>query len=489
MEQEVKDEDSRKQADNARKIAPIRKKGNLLLCTLIIGTVGAGSALSIVMSDIEGSLEGFFISTSIIVIFGEIIPQAICGRYGLIIGAKVVWLVRCLIVLEYIIAKPISVVLDYMLGDDPGTKFTKAQMKALFNIYEREARLNPEQQKILTSAMDFSETKLSAIMTPLDNAFMLNSAKTLNIEKIKKIYDKGYSRIPVYEGKRENIIGVLMAKDLMFVSIDKFIKMWGSNCIFIRPIMTVNLEVPVEDLLKDFKAGKSHIAVVQEVVVDGGRDPYYSPVGIITMEDIIETLIQQEIEDEHDINRLKAKTNKLHKVSSAVLFSIFPSKSVMTETELDVIKTFLAKNIEPFRSDRISSKNLTKLISKARIIMMNGDENEETINIEDIKYESDNSVSNSMDGDQKPDDGLPRRILCQKGMACSFFYLVLSGQVELKIGNEGITSEAGPYHCLGVKALNEPMNLYVPDYTAKVNKPTRILRISQQLYMKYASRS
>ncbi len=68
---------------DAQRIMPIRKRGNLLLCTLLLGNVAVNSALSILMADVTSGLVGFFTSTIVIVIFGEILPQATCSRFPL----------------------------------------------------------------------------------------------------------------------------------------------------------------------------------------------------------------------------------------------------------------------------------------------------------------------------------------------------------------------------------------------------------------------
>merc|ERR1719356_1987710 len=74
----------------AKAIYPVRLNGNLLLCTLLWGNVGVNSLLSILMADLTSGVVGFIASTVAIVIFGEIIPQALCSRYSLQIGEKTV---------------------------------------------------------------------------------------------------------------------------------------------------------------------------------------------------------------------------------------------------------------------------------------------------------------------------------------------------------------------------------------------------------------
>jgi hypothetical protein len=83
-----------KQAARAKRIAPIRARGNQLLCTLVLTNTAIYSLLPIVISDLTDGLTGFLVSTVLSVLFGEIIPQSICARHGLAIGANTVWLVQ-----------------------------------------------------------------------------------------------------------------------------------------------------------------------------------------------------------------------------------------------------------------------------------------------------------------------------------------------------------------------------------------------------------
>ena len=91
-------------------IYPVRKNGNLLLCTLLLGNVAVNALLSILLADLTSGLVGFLASTILIVIFGEILPQASCSRYALFIGAKAVPIVKVIMVFLYVFAKPIRFV-------------------------------------------------------------------------------------------------------------------------------------------------------------------------------------------------------------------------------------------------------------------------------------------------------------------------------------------------------------------------------------------
>lgn len=104
----------------AQAILPVRENGNLLLCTLLLGNVAVNALLSILMADMTSGLVGFLSSTILIVIFGEIIPQASCSRHALFIGYYSLPVVKCFIVLFYVLACPLGYMLDKVLGEDLG---------------------------------------------------------------------------------------------------------------------------------------------------------------------------------------------------------------------------------------------------------------------------------------------------------------------------------------------------------------------------------
>ena len=117
----------------ARKILPLRRRGNLLLCTILLGNVMVNSLLSIIMSDIAGGGVALVASTGLIVIFGEIVPQAICSRHGVAAGAYLSWLLWIALIVTFIFSYPIAAILDKTLGEEVGEVMNKSKMKKFFD--------------------------------------------------------------------------------------------------------------------------------------------------------------------------------------------------------------------------------------------------------------------------------------------------------------------------------------------------------------------
>lgn len=109
----------------AIKILPIRRRGNFLLCVILLGNVTVNSALSILMGDLTSGLMGLITSTAIITVFGEILPQAVCSRYALIVGAHTTWIIYFFMFVTFPISFPISTILDTVLGEEVGNVLSK----------------------------------------------------------------------------------------------------------------------------------------------------------------------------------------------------------------------------------------------------------------------------------------------------------------------------------------------------------------------------
>jgi metal transporter CNNM len=142
--------DDPKRAEEARRVYSVRQNANLLLCTLILGNVSVNALLSILMGEYFGGIVGFVGSTVLIVVFGEIIPQALCARYALQIGSKTVPLVRVLIVLFYPFASPPAYVLNKLMGNELPTTYSASEMRKLLEIHVAEGRFDAETADAMT---------------------------------------------------------------------------------------------------------------------------------------------------------------------------------------------------------------------------------------------------------------------------------------------------------------------------------------------------
>jgi len=121
----------------AERILPVREQGNLLLCTLLLGNTLVNAQLAILTASITSGLLGGILSTVFILIFGEIIPQSFCSRYGLAAGSKTVDLVRVFMVVLYPVVKPISLALDKLLGAELGQVYSKSELIQLIRSQAR----------------------------------------------------------------------------------------------------------------------------------------------------------------------------------------------------------------------------------------------------------------------------------------------------------------------------------------------------------------
>ncbi len=101
----------------AKRIYPVRKRGNFLLCTILLGNVLVNSTTTILLDTLISGGLAVACATLAIVIFGEIIPQAICSRHGLQVGSRTIVLTRLFMILTYPISFPLSKLLDIILGN------------------------------------------------------------------------------------------------------------------------------------------------------------------------------------------------------------------------------------------------------------------------------------------------------------------------------------------------------------------------------------
>ncbi|XP_062086121.1 putative DUF21 domain-containing protein At1g03270 [Humulus lupulus] len=249
----------------AATILPVVQKQHQLLVTLLLCNACAMEALPIYLDKIFHPFVAVVLSVTFVLAFGEIIPQAICSRYGLSVGANFVGLVRVLMIICYPISYPIGKVLDAVLGHNE-VLFRRAQLKALVSIHGKEAgkggELSHDETTIISGALDLTEKTAEEAMTPIESTFSLDVSSKLDWEAIGKILARGHSRVPVYSGNPKNIIGLLLVKNLLTVRAETETPV---SAVSIRRIPRVPADMPLYDILNEFQKGSSHMAAVVKV--------------------------------------------------------------------------------------------------------------------------------------------------------------------------------------------------------------------------------
>ena len=276
----------------AAKVYPVRKNGNLLLCTLLLGNVAVNSTMAIFLGNIATGLVAGMVSTGLIVVFGEIIPQAVFSRHALKFGANTVWLVRIFILILYPIAGPLAWLLDKALGEELSTIWDKKEIEEIIRHHEDadESDLDADEERILLGALAFSDKKAEMISTPRHVVWSLDKEQILDLAIINTIKEKGFSRIPVFGDRlKDKIDGVLLAKDLLGLDLSKthYVKD------FLREdVLFIKEDMRLDDLLNHFIANRKHLACLY--------DKFGVFQGVITLEDIVEEILKTEIIDELD---------------------------------------------------------------------------------------------------------------------------------------------------------------------------------------------
>lgn len=277
---------------NAKKVYSIRKNGNLLLCTLLIGNVAVNSALSIFLGSIASGVMAGFIATSLIVVFGEIVPQSIFSRYALALGSRFAWLVRIVIFIFYPICFPMAFILDKALGDEMSTVYSKKELIEIIEEHEDSAQsdIDRDDERIIKGALSFSDKVVEDVMIPRSRMYFLSAKKKFTKTLIKEIYNMGHSRVPVYGRNRDDVVGVLFAKDLIMQD-------WKGKRIMDvmnNKVVYVNEDDNLDSVLNKFQRTRRIMFIV--------KNKYKEVCGLITVEDLLEEIIGREIVDEFDGN-------------------------------------------------------------------------------------------------------------------------------------------------------------------------------------------
>ena len=228
------------------------------------------------------------IVTTLILIFGEILPKVYANRNAQAFSLRMAPIIQFLDrFILFWITSPMSrttAFLEKKLGDKKN-KISVDQLSQALELTDDQETTSDE-QRMLEGIVNFGNTDTREVMCPRIDIFALSDQMSLK-EIIPSILSKGFSRIPVYSEKKDNIKGILYTKDLL-PHLNKSDYEW-------QKLLKTPLYVPenkkLDDLLKEFQQKKNHLAIVV--------DEYGGTSGLITLEDIMEEIIG-DISDEFD---------------------------------------------------------------------------------------------------------------------------------------------------------------------------------------------
>lgn len=238
-----------------------------------------------------------------------------------------------------IVAYPISKLLDCLLGEHHAIRYTNNDLKALIELHSKQALqealrnpnelglgLLPFQTKMIQGAIDIQNKKVKDIMIPFQRVFSLRITKKIDVKLARKIVKLGYSRIPVYIEKDKNtIIGYLLIKTLIGVDLKEgktLEDLISDSIVTLRKPLYISPNDPIESLLNKFINGRSHMALVTDNIskMEKYMNKYLEDdegismnefreetkveipkvLGIVTLEDVIESALKEDILDEAD---------------------------------------------------------------------------------------------------------------------------------------------------------------------------------------------
>mgnify|MGYP000181983720 CR=1 FL=1 len=253
-----------------------------------VGAAGAGAQAALVFESVPvGVISG--VLTLLILIFSEIIPKTLGAVYWRTLTPAVVSTLIPTIILMWPLVK-LSEGLTYLLSsDDDETSFSREEFTAMAELGEEEGVFEEKESRILRNLFRFNSLRVQDVMTPRTVVFDLPEGKTIG-EVVEEHDEFRFSRIPVYDDDPDDVTGYVLKDEILLRAAQEEHEVSLEE--MAREILVVRENLPLPDLLERLLDRLEHIALVV--------DEYGGVAGVVSMEDVVETLLGLEIVDEAD---------------------------------------------------------------------------------------------------------------------------------------------------------------------------------------------
>ena len=282
---------------SAARVLNMAEQYDKLLSTILIGNnivnIAAASIGTILFTQMLGAERGATVSTIvlaiIVLIFGEVTPKSLAKE----MREKVATAVSPFLVLLMALMTPLTwlftqwkKLLGHFVHSGEADTITEGELMTMVSEAENDGELTDRESELIRSAIEFDDVEVEEILTPRVDVVAVED--DIPLEELAQTFaESGYSRLPVYHGTIDNIIGVVHEKDFYIARLKKATKIDD----LVVPTLYTTGSTQISQLLRTLREQHHHLAVVV--------DEYGGTEGIITLEDILEELVG-EIWDEHD---------------------------------------------------------------------------------------------------------------------------------------------------------------------------------------------
>ena len=282
---------------SAARVLAMAEKYAKLRSTLLIGNnivnIAAASIGTIIFTKMLGAERGATVSTMVltivVLIFGEVTPKSLAKEMPETIATAVAPALSLLM----LVFTPLTWLfsqwkrfLGHFVHSTEEDTITEGELMTMVSEAESDGELTDRESELIRSAIEFDDVEVEEILTPRVDVVAV--ADDISLEELAQTFaESGYSRLPVYHGTIDNIIGVVHEKDFYIARLKKATKIDD----LVAPTLYTTGSTQISQLLRTLREQHHHMAVVV--------DEYGGTEGIITLEDILEELVG-EIWDEHD---------------------------------------------------------------------------------------------------------------------------------------------------------------------------------------------
>ncbi len=276
---------------DAARVLPFRMNSHLSLAAILLANVAVVSANALILEHHTGGLVAGIASTILIVIFGEVVPQAIFVKRALKFCSTLAPLLWLTIWLTYPLSKPLQLLLDRLVGHETPHLHSRDELGLIIGEHRVDgaSELDEDEVQIIQSALLLSEKTVKEIMRPIEEVYWLPIDAMLDAKTVDDITAHGYSRIPILSRDLSDCYGVLLMKDMVDIDFDE--EPVAVSSFPLHNTRVVGSRTALDTMFRKFISIRTHLVPIEQ------NDEI---IGIVTVEDLVEEILGHEIADETD---------------------------------------------------------------------------------------------------------------------------------------------------------------------------------------------